>query len=177
MSTKRSTRGNCCLVPGDDTSQEWKIIHCWDSLLNKILSNFGKHCLVCGVWGLIKWHAQGTPVGYVIAGQDSDFLIMRCIRYMSRQFLNIEGDGQTLQVKGRIFTAASVADTLHLPEHRLHDLAWLVGNDFSSALLDKYDVANWLGIPTVSSKIKGNHCLPQDVSAFLSRIPNGDHVW
>ena len=92
---------------------------------------------------------------------------------MPMQFLKIEGEGQTLQVKGRIFTSVSVADALHLPEHRLHELAWLVGNDFSSDLLDKYDVANRLGIPTVSSKIKGNRCLPQDVAAFLSRIPHG----
>jgi len=119
------------------------------------------------LWCLrIESHAQGTPGGYAIAGQDSDFLIMRGIQYMPMQFLKIEGEGKTVQVKGRIFTAASVADALHLPEHRLHELAWLVGNDFSADLLDKYDVANRLGIPTVSSKIKGNRCLPQDVAAL-----------
>jgi hypothetical protein len=102
---------------------------------------------------------------------------MRGIRYMPMQFLKIEGEGQTLQVKGRIFTAASVAQALHLPEHRLYELAWLVGNDFSSDLLDKYNVANRLGIPTVSSEIKGTRCLPKDVAAFLSRISHGEHVW
>ena len=60
---------------------------------------------------------------------------------------------------GRIFTASTVAEALRLPEHRLHELAWLVGNDVSSDLLDKHAVPKRLGIPTVTTKTKGHRCL------------------
>jgi len=39
-------------------------------------------------------------------------------------------------------------------EQRMHELAWLVGNDLSAHLLDAHRVPELLGIPTVATKTK-----------------------
>ena len=116
---------------------------------------------------------QRTPGGYAITGQDSDFFIMGGIRYIPLQYLKIEGVGAQTQVTGRVFTCESVAAALRIPRARLHELAWLVGNDASADLIENHDVPKRLGIPTVTTKTKGTRCLPRDVAAFLARLPDG----
>jgi len=39
-------------------------------------------------------------------------------------------------------------------DQRMHELAWLVGNDLSAHLLDAHRVPELLGIPTVATKTK-----------------------
>jgi hypothetical protein len=39
-------------------------------------------------------------------------------------------------------------------DQRMHELAWLVGNDLSAHLLDSHRVPELLGIPTVATKTK-----------------------
>ena len=69
-------------------------------------------------------HAQRTPGGYAISGQDSDFFIMSGIRYLPLEYLKIEGVGNAIQVTGRIFTSELVAAALNIPQFRMHELAW-----------------------------------------------------
>ena len=89
-----------------------------------------------------------------------------------------------MQVTGRVYTRDSVAAALRLPvevcnntslysfaskaliyvghsevadatlDQRMHELAWLVGNDLSAHLLDSHRVPELLGIPTVATKTK-----------------------
>ena len=96
------------------------------------------------------------------------------IRYLPLEYLHIEFAGAAIQVTGRVFTSESVAAALQIPQSRMHELAWLVGNDNSSDLIEKYHVARLLGIPTVKSTIKGRRCLPKDVALFLARLPEGN---
>ena len=116
---------------------------------------------------------EKTPGAYAIAGQDSDFFLMSGVRYLPLEFLSIEdAKGETV-VTGKVFTAETVAAALGLPASRLFELAWLVGNDHSSDLLDEQGVPAALGIPTVRTKAKGNRSPPKDVASFLSQLPEG----
>ena len=81
-----------------------------------------------------------TPGGFAVTGRDSDFFLMRGMRYVPLDSLTVEGEGAATVVRGKVFTAGSVAAALGLPESRLFELAWLVGNDNSSTLLDDYKV-------------------------------------
>ena len=112
-----------------------------------------------------------TPGAYAVAGQDSDFFLMNGVRYMPLEFLGIEDAGGEPVVTGKVFTAETVAAALGLPPARLFELAWLVGNDHSADLLDQHSVPAALGLPTVSTKTKGNRSQPKDVAAFLSQLP------
>ena len=114
---------------------------------------------------------NNTPGGYAVAGQDSDFFLMRGLRYLPLEFLSVKGEGGAVQVTGKMFTAETVAAALQLPVGRLFELAWLVGNDHSSNLLDEYNMAAELNIATVSTKNKGSRSLPKDVAAFLLQLP------
>ena len=111
-----------------------------------------------------------TPGGFAVTGRDSDFFLMRGMRYVPLDSLTVEGEGAATVVRGKVFTAGSVAAALGLPESRLFELAWLVGNDNSSTLLDDYKVADALGLPTVQTKTKGARSLPKDVAAFLAKL-------
>ena len=108
-----------------------------------------------------------------VAGQDSDFFIMQGICYLPLEFLKVTGVGDATEVTGKVFTADRVADALQLPTDRLHELAWLVGNDHSSDLLDRYKVADVLGIPVVDTKTKGRRCTPQSVAKYLAALGQG----
>merc|ERR1719163_1255090 len=92
------------------------------------------------------------------------------MRYVPLDSLTVEGEGAATVVRGKVFTAGSVAAALGLPESRLFELAWLVGDDNSSTLLDDYKVADALGLPTVNTKTKGARSLPKDVAAFLAGL-------
>ena len=109
-----------------------------------------------------------TPGAYAIIGNDSDFFLMRGVRFIPLQYLTFSHDGRLL---ARVFTPESVASALGLPESRLHELAAICGNDITSEFIDRHTVASVLGIPTIRSKTRGNRCHPTDAAAFLQRIP------
>ncbi|UIZ22111.1 hypothetical protein KXD40_005128 [Peronospora effusa] len=110
-----------------------------------------------------------TGAAFAVLGEDSDFLVMKGVKYIPFGKLIFYEDEQKLngmKLRARVFSSDLVAQTLGLQVDQLVDLALLCGNDFTPLLDNEFGMAAALGFP-VQRQRESSSLYPADAARWV----------
>ncbi|GMF17023.1 unnamed protein product [Phytophthora lilii] len=104
---------------------------------------------------------------FAVLAEDSDFLIMRGVKYIPFDKLSFYEEEQETKVCAKVFSSEKVAESLGLEVDQLVDLAILCGNDFTPVLDSEYDMATVLDFP-VQRRQAASSLYPADAARWVA---------